>query len=141
MLYLYHKTDTLPDLEVIEDPIEWYDRHGPDLESDTQLLFRLIEKGELKTKTFYIDRFGYKVSAYDVSAGFKSAFTVLRNPDKLVYCFEMGTNAVDALIAVCKNGYAVVITSYINMNNLGYAVDVMFEGNYYTSLEDDVDEG
>lgn len=141
MLHLYYKNDPLPDLPVIRDCQAAYDMITLDHTNEKmKLLFKLIEQGDLVDDFFYIDRFGYKLDRDQCSMGLKTAITVLMNPDKLVSGHECGVNAVDAIAAVCHEGYLIIISAVDDVKYLGYDVDFELQGERYIGDMKEEDE-
>lgn len=99
------------------------------------MLIGEIEQGRYLSPTFFIDRFGAKLSMLHMSTGCKAALAVHHRPDLVINCIEAGVNALSELIKYCKNGSIIVA-------NLPFAfdtwdvdnIDVYYRGCRYTSF-------
>lgn len=95
-----------PLIPVVRNVHKEFDMLGLSGSSDEELFLNRLEKGKSIPGDSYafIDRFGFKLAASNMSAGCKAAVCVLRNPDKLIDLTECGFNAVGMILAWCKKG-------------------------------------
>ena len=63
-----------------------------------------IDKGDLVSPDYFIDRNGYKISVGFLSTGSKTLLNLYKNPDRIYFSGEMGDNAVRLLTIIpnCK---------------------------------------
>ena len=116
MLKVFFKEDNdLPsDLELITD-IEpyWVFLDLGRFQSDAQIL-SFIENASIASKSFFFDRFGFRLPANFLSTGLKIALMCSRlNPNQVLDTVECGFNAKVAIFNYCKNG-SILITEPID---------------------------
>lgn len=118
-------------LPFITDVNKEFDKLGLSGSTDEELFLNRLEHGKsIPGDSYaYIDRFGFKLSASDMSTGCKAAICVLRSTSKIIDLTECGLNAVGMILSWCREGniyipgYAVTFPDYseslvsIRLNN------------------------
>lgn len=102
-------------------------------------IIRTVDKGEYLNNTHFIDRFGTKLSRYDLSTGCQVALSVLNNPDICIDTLECGINAIAAIVAYCNNGNILILDNDATIPRVLYhngEIDVMLEGKHFKTLHD-----
>lgn len=138
MLHIYFRDeDTFDKSKLIEDVEDAFNyiRLGEHPEEND--IVKYIDQAEINDEVSIIDRFGYKLTKFNLSTGSKAALVVLNNPDKIVSLIECGINAVSAIITYCKNG-SVVLTTDENaiMFKRKPVIDVEIDGFRFDNFGD-----
>ena len=139
MLELYERHSPPADGEIIRNPEAAFLELRVTRSNLTETLMREIDKAEYVNEVLFIDRFGCTIPISRLSTGCKTAIVVEHNPDKIVDLIECGYNARDSIIRNIKSGkvlfrYDDISIDYPGFND--YAIDVLFDGVHFTSLDD-----
>ena len=139
MLELYERHSPPADGEIIRNPEAAFLELRVTRSNLTETLMREIDKAKYVNEVLFIDRFGYALPISRLSTGCKTAIVVEHNPDKIVDLIECGYNARDSIIRNIKSGkvlfrYDDISIDYPGFND--YAIDVLFDGVHFTSLDD-----
>lgn len=129
--------ESLP-LPVIDDVEEAFGTISLVDDEITRKILKYVEKGDFLSNTHYRDRFGCKLSLFDMSTGCKAALLVHYRQDAIIDTKECGLNARDAIIRYCINGNALFYEKgvSINMNDINDVenVSIMYRGIFYRNI-------
>lgn len=131
-----------PEKEIITDIEEEFTKIKLSGTAEEKEAIRIIDKGTFLDGYRFIDRFGNTLYKEELSTGCKGVIVLLHNPNKILDTKEVGLNARDVLVSLCKNGGAIITNVAYTRKfdpkhyKLGDSIDVEFGGNIFKSFDD-----
>lgn len=138
MLELYLREDPPEGVEIIHDTEAAFMLLVPKYSKLTATLMKEIEDATYMNEAEFVDRFGRTLPISRLSTGCKTAIVVEHNPEEVVDLLECGYNARDAIIRNIRSGKVLFRYNDISIDYPGsgdYAIDVLFDGVHFTSLD------
>lgn len=144
MLTIYIKGQTLPEgLDVRGDTeLEFARIQVKDTEY-TRKAIKEIEKGEYYNEVVFTDRFKGNLYYSEMSTGCKAAIVVGTNPNIVLDLRECGLNAIDFIVANCRDGNILILPPDnpigLHREPEGYVdsdIDVCIDGERFFNSKD-----
>lgn len=135
----FEGVDTLPNDVVVERDVEHlFGSIVLDGSANDQLFIQAIEQGKYLDDTRFVDRFGTTLYLDCLSTGAKAALSLYHRPDVIIWCGEIGCNALTQMVKYCTNGAILVHADCHFVYGLveDVTIDVEARGRRYTLLND-----